>query len=107
VSRALEIRGYIPVKGAINGKSFTQMPVPMGGGKHRPFINGGMRTSAEVDVGSWITVTSRVDAQVQEVPMPAGLASRLRKNPKARAAWEALTRSRQKAIKRYLNPQAG
>ena len=103
MTRPFKVRGYIPVRGTINGKSFTQTLVPIGGGKHRLFINGGMRTSAAVDVGSWISVTLRVNTQVREVPMPPDLAARLRKNPKASRAWESLTPSRQKEIKRYLN----
>jgi hypothetical protein len=103
VSRAFKIRGYIPVKGKINGKPFTQTLVPIGGGKHRLFINGVMRTSANVDVGSRIVVTLRVNPKVREEPMPAGLAAKLRANTKARTTWEALAPSRQKEIKRYLN----
>jgi hypothetical protein len=76
VSRAFKIRGYIPVKGTINGKSFTQTLVPIGGGTHRLFINGGMRTSAKVDVGSRITVTLRINAKVRKEPMPAGRPTR-------------------------------
>jgi hypothetical protein len=103
VSRAFGVRGYVPVKGRINGKVFTQTLVPIGGGKHRLFINGVMRRAAAVDVGSRIAVTLELDRAGREVPMPAGLAARLRANAKARVAWDALTPSRQKEIKRYLN----
>src|SRR4051812_23428902 len=53
---AFEIRGYIPVRGTINGKRFTQTPVPIGGGKHRLLVNEIMRKAAGVDVGSRVTV---------------------------------------------------
>jgi hypothetical protein len=103
VTAPFKIRDYIAVKGTINGKKFAQTLVPVGGGKHRLFINGVMRAAANVDVGSWITVTLRPDRKVREVPMPAALETRLRKNPKARAVWDSLTPSRRKEIKRYLN----
>src|ERR1041385_2798019 len=96
VTSAFGIRGYIPVKGKLDGKPFRQTPVPIGNGRHRLFINGPMRAAARVDVGSRVMVTLAFDPKVPEVPMPARLESRLKRTRTARVAWDSLTPSRQK-----------
>lgn len=103
VSRAFGKRGYIPVAGALNGKSFLANLVPTGEGRHRLFINGEMRERAQVGVGSHVTVFLRVDSRPRRVPMPEDLARALRSKRDARAAWELLTPSRKREILRYLN----
>ncbi|HTR81517.1 MAG TPA: YdeI/OmpD-associated family protein [Bacteroidota bacterium] len=103
ISKAIGKRGYIPAKGTLNGKVFLATLVPIGGGKHRLFINGVMRKSAGVDVGDRIDVALKVDAKPRVVPMPKDLAGSLKKNKAAAIAWKKLTPSRQKEILRYLN----
>lgn len=103
VSRAFGKRGYIPVAGRLIGKPFLANLVPTGEGRHRLFINGEMRESAQVDVGSRIAVVLHVDSRPRRVPIPKELARALRSNRDVKAAWELLIPSRQKEILRYLN----
>ncbi len=103
ISRAIKKRGYVPIAGTVNGKPMRTTLVPIGKGRHRLFINGGMRDRAGVDVGDRIEVALRVDLRSRAVPMPKGLAARLLKSSVASTAWERLTPSRRKEILRYLN----
>jgi len=103
ISQAIKKRGYVPIAGTVNGKPMRTTLVPIGKGRHRLFINGGMRDRAGVDVGDRIEVALRVDLRSRAVPMPKGLAARLLKSRVASTAWERLTPSRRKEILRYLN----
>jgi Domain of unknown function (DUF1905)/Bacteriocin-protection, YdeI or OmpD-Associated len=103
ISRAMKKRGYVPIAGTVNGKSMRTTLVPIGKGKHRLYINGGMRERSDVDVGAKIEIVFQVDLRPRDIPMPKGLADALLKSRIAREAWEQLTPSRQKEILRYLN----
>jgi hypothetical protein len=103
VGREFKARGYVPVRGTINGAAFTQTLVPIGGGRHRLFINRPMLDAAGVKVGDRIEVTLRRNRPVREEPMPAGLRKAISASAVVSATWEALTPSRRKEILRYLN----
>jgi hypothetical protein len=106
VSKAFGIRGYVPVRGTLNGnngKRFTQTLVPIGDGRHRLFVNGPMLKSATVAVGDRIEVSLTLNRSVRKEPMPGSLAKKMRASKSATATWESLTPSRQKEILRYLN----
>jgi hypothetical protein len=103
VSRAFGKRGNIPVAGTLNRTGIRATLVPLGGGRHRLFIHGGMRKRAQVDVGSRITVVLHPDTRPRRVPMSPAFAGALRKSPTATVAWKLLTPSRRKEILRYLN----
>jgi hypothetical protein len=103
VSEAFGKRGYVPVEGTLNGKPIRATLVPMGGGRHRLYLNGDMRRRAQVEVGDEVRIVLQVDARPREVAMRPELAAVLKQNPAARAAFEQLTRSRQKDILNYLN----
>jgi hypothetical protein len=103
VSRAFGKRGYVPVKGTLNGQPIRATLVPKGEGRHRLFINGDMRTRASVDVGDRVHLVLAIDHQPRTLPMPEMLAQALEKNRRARAAFERLQPSRQKEILSYLN----
>ena len=103
VGRELEARGYIPVRGTINGAAFTQTLVPIGGGRHRLYVNRLMLDAAGVKVGDRITVELWKNRAVRREPMPALLATELKASAVASATWETLTPSLRKEILRYLN----
>jgi hypothetical protein len=103
VTAVFGIRGYIPVRGTVNGKAFRQTLVPIGGGRHRLFINGPMMNSARLQVGDTIAVTLRIDRQSREEPMPPKMKTLLATNIVATKNWNSLTPSRRKEILRYLN----
>jgi hypothetical protein len=105
VSQAFGIRGNIPVLGTLNGQPFRATLVPLGGGRHRLYINGEMRKAARVDTGDEVVIAIERDLQPQErvLAMPPALTHALEANPEANAAFEQLTPSRRKEILAYLN----
>jgi hypothetical protein len=54
ISQAFGKRGYIPVRGTLNGHSIRATLVPKGDGQHRLFINTEMWKQASVDVGDQV-----------------------------------------------------
>ena len=103
VSRSFARRGYVPVTVQVPGGKVGSTLVPVGGGKHRLYINGQMRRLARVDVGDTVSIGVELDERSRMPTMPAGLAAELAKRPRARKVWEELTPSRRKEILRYLN----
>jgi hypothetical protein len=103
VSRAFNKRGYVPVKGMINGKRLIANLVPIGNNRHRLFINGDMRNRAKVDVHDRIELILEVDSRPRIEPMTKGLSLVLSRNKSAMSNWEMLAPSRRKEILRYLN----
>ena len=103
VSAALGRKGYIPVKGKLNGHTFRAGLVSLGQGRHRLYVNGVMRKDAGVDVGDRIVVVLDYDPVPRKVPVPSLLAQALKAEPKAKRAWLMLTSSRRKEILLYLN----
>jgi hypothetical protein len=103
ISDAFAQRGYIAVKGMLNGEPIRATLVPKGGGRHRLYLNTDMRTRAQVEVGDRVTIEVSLDTRPRVVPVPATLERALKKNRKAKAAFERLKPSRQKEILLYLN----
>ena len=103
VSKTFGIRGFVPVKGTLNGHRLQANLVPMGGGRHRLYLNGEMRVRAGVSVGDRVDIVLEVDREPRQAPVPARLAEALAENPAAKAAFERLTSSRRKEILDYLN----
>lgn len=103
VSQAFAKRGYIPVQGTLNGSPIRATLVPMGGGRHRLFLNGEMRKQAKVTVGDQVSLVLETDDQSRAVPMPAEFALALEEHAAAKVAFAQLLPSRQKEILAYLN----
>lgn len=103
VSQAFGMRGYVPVKGTLNGRPIRATLVPTGGGRHRLFINGDMRKRTGVDTGDRIHLVVTRDAEPRIVSMPKAFALALDQNKPVKAAFERLPPSRQKEILVYLS----
>ena len=95
-------RGYIPVKGTINGYEFTQTLVKYSA-KWRLYLNTPMRTGSSSDVGDKVSLTIEFDPSDRTVPMPQKLQLALQKNKKANTVFLQLPPSRQKEICRYIS----
>src|ERR1039458_6798237 len=87
--------GVIPVEVHLDGQPFKANLMPLGPqrtqaapGKHQ---------------GKRVRVILKLDLKPRVEPMNPGLASELKKDPKARAVFEDLSPSHQKELKRYLN----
>ena len=68
----------------------------------RLYLNTPMRLAAGLEVGDQATLEVSFDPRPRAVPMHPKLARALAENPRAAKAFEQLTPSRQKEIKRYL-----
>jgi hypothetical protein len=98
VSRAFDKRGYVSVKGMLNGHSFRANLVPVGAGRHRLYLNAEIRKGAQADTGDTVQVTLEIDTASRKLPMPDDLADALQAAKGAAEAFEALTASRRKEL---------
>jgi hypothetical protein len=95
-------KGPIPVKGTLQGKSFSTTVVRFRG-MWRLYLNTPMREAANVDVGDQVTVEVQFDHAPRTVPVPRKFALALARNKHAKEVFQKLAPSRQKEILRYLN----
>jgi hypothetical protein len=102
-SRFFGRRGYVPVAGTVGGHSFRGTLVPVGDGRHRLFLNTDIRVRAAVGPGDRVQLVLQLDTRSRDLPVPPALASALKTNHAAAAAWLALTPSKRKEILSYLN----
>jgi len=104
VSRAFAPRsGYVPVEGDLEGFPIRATLVPVGGGRHRLYLNGSMRQGAGVDTGDRAQVCIRFDPKPRRERTPKALRDGLARSRRAQARWEGLTLSKRKEILLYLN----
>lgn len=104
VSRAFAPRrGYVPVEGDLEGFPIRANLVSVGGGRHRLYLNGGMRQGAGVDTGDRVRIRIRFDPKPRRERTPTALRDALARNQRAQAAWQRLTPSKRKEILLYLN----
>jgi hypothetical protein len=94
-------KGPIPVRGTINGAEFIQTIVKYKG-SWRLYINERMLKDSGADVGDRVAIEVAYDPRPRDVPVPKPLEDALRKDKKARAAFDQLSPSRQKEINRYI-----
>jgi hypothetical protein len=97
-------KGYIPVKGTIDGHPFTQTLVPVKNEPYRLYVNGPMLKASGKSVGLSAAFAIEQDlTPVAEMhPMPESFRKKLVAN-KLQKAFDSLIPSRQKEIIRYLN----
>lgn len=97
-------KGFIPVKGKINGHEFKQTLVPVKDEQFRLYVNSGMlrgSTTKPGDMASFIIEQGEATTRTKGL-MPVALAARLKQEGLAKA-FNQLIPSRQKEIIRYLN----
>jgi hypothetical protein len=95
-------RGFIPVLGFVNGKSYRATLVPRGGGRYRLFLNGEIRKAADVDVDSTVTIRLTRDSASRTIKTPADFAEALRAQPRAASEFRIATPSRRHEILRWI-----
>lgn len=97
-------KGYIRIKGTINGYPFSTTLVPVKDKPYRLFVNIPMLKSANAALGD--TAAFSIEPETAPVdhdyPMVPQLEKRL-KSKKLTSAFESLTPSRRKDILKYLN----
>jgi len=92
----------LPVRATVQGRPF-KANVMRFLGAWRLYLNGPVRKAAGVDTGDRVSVSLRHDPLPRREKMPKAFAAALARDPKARAAFQALALSRRKELLRYLN----
>ena len=95
VSAAFEMRGHVPVVGTADGVELTATLVPVGGGRHRLFLNAAVRGASGKGAGDPVEIRIRLDRSDRTPETPLDLREALAADG-ASAAWEALAPSRRK-----------
>ena len=95
VSDAFGLRGHVPVVGTADGAELTATLVPVGGGRHRLFLNSAVRGAIGKGAGDSVEIRIRLDRSDRTPETPSDLQEALAGDG-ASAAWEALTPSRRK-----------
>jgi hypothetical protein len=103
-SKLIAEKGYIKVKGKVNGYPFTKSLVPVKGREYRLFINMITLKGGNTDVGkiAKIDIEQDLDTDVQEHHIPPLLAAQLRENG-LKDAFDKLSQSVRRNILKYLS----
>lgn len=105
VSRAFEAyarAGRVSVVGRLNKAPIRATLIPARRGRHRLFVNSGMRSAAGVGVGDTVRFELR-PTKPDSVPLPADVAAYFRKTNSARRAFQALPPSHRRELLRYID----
>jgi Bacteriocin-protection, YdeI or OmpD-Associated/Domain of unknown function (DUF1905)/Domain of unknown function (DUF5655) len=94
--------GRIRFDGKLNGAPIRGSLVPAGRGRHRLYVNGGMRAAAGVAAGDSVTFELRATAP-DVVRLPADLARALARVQGARAAFDSLSPSYRSQLLRFID----
>ena len=81
-----------PIKVTMNGFTYRSTPAIYAGHTYVP-VRASNRDAAGVKVGDTVTVTLDLDTAARDVKPPPPLARALKKDARARAAWDALSYS--------------
>ncbi|MEO7984113.1 MAG: DUF1905 domain-containing protein [Bacteroidota bacterium] len=96
------MKGYIPVKGTINGHSFIQTLVPVKNAPYRLFVNGPMLKGSGARLGDTVKFILERDITTRAEPFPPALKKELKSNGLL-VEFNMLIPAKQKEILRYLN----
>ena len=99
--KALFGRARCPVRVTINGHTWRTTTQVYGDAYH-VVVNGRVRETAAVSAGDSVVVHVRKDDSVPAVEVPIELASRLRTDPDAKSAFEALAPSHRREYARWV-----
>ena len=94
--------GRIAVEGLLNSTPFRATLIPVGKGRHRLYVNGGMRSTAGVGVGDVIEVRVR-GVPPEEVNAPPDVAAAMAEIDGTAAAFDALSPSHRRELLRYID----
>jgi len=103
ISRAFGDKGYVAVRGTMNGVGIRATLVPAGGGRHVLHVNHQMRDRAGVKVGDTVDFSIDRGEGLRKPPMSRELGQALDADPKAKAAWEAWPPSRRREVLMYMS----
>jgi hypothetical protein len=95
-------RGYIPVRGSVNQKSYKQTLVKYSG-DWRLYINTTMLKDSPKRIGEIIEVTIQHDPEDRTIQPHPAFAKALNRNKEAKKVFDRLPPSRKKEIVRYIS----
>lgn len=101
VSDAFGTRGHVPVVGTADGAELTATLVPVGGGRHRLFLNGAVLGAIGKGAGDSVEIRVRLDRSDRMAETPVDLQEALAEDG-ASEAWQALVPSRRKELLVWL-----
>lgn len=101
VSEAFGGRGHVPVVGTADGVELIATLVPVGGGRHRLFLDGTIREAIGKGAGDPVEIRVRLDRSDRTPETPRDLEEALAEGG-ATATWEALAPSRRKELLVWL-----
>jgi hypothetical protein len=93
ISFDLAVRGYVPVVGTANGYSFRGTMVPVGGGRHRLFLNSEIRTAIDSGEGDTVALVLQTDTTSRDPPMPDDFDAALGAVAGAQHRWDSYSPS--------------
>ena len=94
--------GRISFEGTLERAPIRGTLIPVRRGRHRLYVNGGMRSAAGVAVGDTVSFALRA-TRPDVVRPPSDMASALRRVKGARAAFDALSPSHRRELLRYID----
>lgn len=100
----MPIKGYIPIKGKINGHAFVQTLVPIKGEEYRLYVNAPMLKGGKAkngDTAKFVIEQNR-HPEIRDPKMLPALKKRLAEE-KLMSVFAKLTPYRQKEILKYLS----
>lgn len=101
VSEAFGLRGHVQVVGTADGAELTATLVPVGGGRHRLFLNGAVRGAIGKSAGDSVEIRIWLDRSDRMPETPVDLQEALAED-RASEAWQALAPSRRKELLVWL-----
>ena len=101
VSEAFGVRGHVPVVGTVNGAELTATLVPVGGGRHRLFLNSAVRSVVGKGAGDSVEIRIRLDRSDRTPEIPPELQEALAEEG-ATGAWDAMAPSRRRELLVWL-----
>jgi hypothetical protein len=101
VSRAIGVKGTVPVIGTVDGTPFRTSLIPVKTGRHRIWLNRAVRAAAGVAQGDRVAVVLRVDDDPPREVTPADLVDVLGEEG-VFEAFEAMSPGRRNHILRWV-----
>lgn len=101
VSQFFGKKGFVNVRGTINGKKFVSTLVPAGK-RHKLYISRALMEMAKIRTGSAVFFNVSLDRRERAVPIPESLKKALEENRKARIIFNKMANSRKKKILIHL-----
>jgi hypothetical protein len=95
-------RGYVRIVATVNSHRCTTTLVPVGGGRHRLYLNQEIRDAAHVDVGDIVSLTVKLDGSTRRMNIPADFSRALDTAADARSAFDQEPASHKREILRWI-----